>query len=297
LFEELQALIEVKSNHFESVFDRIEHQCECEGVPSSSIGLHFVRYDLDGVSNWQGVIDLILGYITHYCFSAQKRGDLSAYEQNQNYRRARQLFRDDPKSGQPGELLIYLFIEAVLKAPQVLKKMPLTTNPKEERKGSDGVHLRMIEGGLMELIFAEAKLYADFGSALKHAFKSITEFYTSPTKALEKSYFTKGFSEIPDHLKELVISFFEGENLHRSREVYACLVGFDWPEYECLADERRVDFVKEFQSRYAAWAQETMQPHLKKSMESFAHKHLRLEFFFVPFESVSDFRGMFLNAL
>jgi len=290
-------MLEVEETHFDSVFDCVEHQCTCRGVPSSSIGLYFVRHDLSGQSNWGGLIRLILGYITQYCFNAEKRKNLSEYERNQNFIQATKLFRDDPKTGQPGELLAYLFIEAVLKAPQVLKKMPLTTNPNEERKGSDGVHLRMVEEDIAELIFAEAKLYGNFASALNSAFKSITEFYTSPTRALEKSYFTSIFSEIPAAHQELVKSFFEGKNLDKSREAYVCLIGFDWLEYECLADERREIFVSEFKSRYAKWAQETMLLHLEKRVEAFPHKHLRLEFFFLPFLSVDQFRKAFLESL
>jgi cyclopropane fatty-acyl-phospholipid synthase-like methyltransferase len=149
----------------------------------------------------------------------------------------------------------------------------------------------------VELIFAESKLYADFSSGLESAFSSMTEFYRSPTKVLEKSYFTNGFSETPESLQDLAKSFFEGENLDKSREVYACLVGFDWNQYECLADQRRAEFVKEFKDRYTKWAKETMQLQLEKRIAGFPHKHLRLEFFFVPFKSVAEFRLKFLESL
>lgn len=290
-------MIEVAIDHFEGIFDCIQHECECPGVPSSSINLYFVRHDSDGVSNWNGLIGLILGYITQYCFSAEKRAGLSEFERNQNYQKAKQLFRDDPKTGQPGEILIYLFIEAIMKAPQVLKKMPLTTNPKEERKGSDGMHLRMTDEGIVELIFAESKLYGSFKAALDRAFESMGEFYTSPTKALERSYFTKGFTEISPELQELVVSFIEGKNLEKSREVYACLIGFDWAEYGCLTDERRAAFVKEFKARYGTWAEDTLLGHLTDHVIKFPHKHLKLEFFFVPFPDVANFRKQFLGAL
>ncbi len=226
-----------------------------------------------------------------------KESGLSEFERNQNYENAKQLFRDDPKTGQPGEILIYLFIEAVMKAPQVLKKMPLTTNPKEERKGSDGVHLRMTNEGFAELIFAESKLYGRFTDALNKAFVSMKDFYSSPTKALERSYFTKGFTEIPAELQDLVVSFIEGKDLDKSREVYACLIGFDWAEYKCLTDHRRQAFLKEFKNRYGLWAKEKMLTELNGNVSAFPHKHLKLEFFFVPFSSVADFRKQFLEAL
>ena len=290
-------MLEVKPEHFESIFERLEYTATCPGSPSTSIGLYFVRHDRDGQPNWKGLVGLILGYITQFCFTAEKRKELTEFERNAINQQARELFRKDPKTGQPGELLVYLFIEAVLGAPQVLKKMPLTTNPNEERKGSDGVHIRITDGGLLELIFAEAKLFQTFNNALAKAFKSMGDFYTSPTKALEKSYFTKGYSEVPEPLKDLIVSFLEGKNVNNSREVYACLVGFDWAEYKCLTDSRRAAFVEEFKERYIAWAQRTMIVQLQERIASFPHKHLKLEFFFVPFESVAEFRKAFLDSL
>ena len=77
----------------------------------------------------------------------------------------------------------HFLIEAVLQAPQVLKKMQITTNPNDERKGSDGVHIRWTNNEeVLEVIFAEAKLYKDFATALTNAFISMTDFHNSATK-------------------------------------------------------------------------------------------------------------------
>jgi Cap4 SAVED domain len=297
LKSELQGLLEVQPKHFDGVFARVEHQCQCTGVASASLCLHFVRHDATGEQNSAGVIKVLLGYITQYCLSSEKRKDLDEFDRNLNNLKARELFRNSPNSGQAGEFLAYLFIESVLKAPQVLKKMPLTTNTEDERKGSDGVHIRMTDDGLMELIFAEAKLVANFSGALSKAFTSMKTFHTSGAKLLEKTYFTSSFGELPTAIQADVVSFFEGVNFDKSREVYACFIGFDWDEYKCLLDDRRALFVKEFEERYKAWAAATIVPALENKIGEFPHKHIRFEFFFLPFRDVAAFRQAFLDAL
>jgi len=107
LKEELQALLQVQFKHFEDVFARIEHTCECTNVASTSLCLNFVRHDATGEQNLAGVIKLLLGYITQYCLNSEKRKDLGEFERNINDQRARELFRQDANSGQAGEFLAY----------------------------------------------------------------------------------------------------------------------------------------------------------------------------------------------
>jgi hypothetical protein len=298
LKDELAALLEIRRKDFDDLFSSVEHEITCEGVPVTSIRLHFVRHDNAGKINLQKVVDTLIAYITQYCLNCERRKDLDEVERNKNFIEARKLFRSNPRSGQAGELLLYFFIEGVLGAPQVLKKMSITTNTEEERKGSDGVHLRWDEQDqVLEVIFGESKLHAKFSGAVADAFKSMSSFHSSPTKAHEVRLFTNTFSTLPEGLKGKVISYVEGEHKFLSREVHACLVGFNWKDYLCLNDERREAFVKEFKARYIAWASSEARPLLKKHIEAFEHKHLRFEFFFLPFLDVAEFRQKFTDAL
>jgi len=210
---------------------------------------------------------------------------------------ARDLFRLTDKTGQVGELLIYFLIEAVLGAPQALKKMPLSTNPMEERKGSDGIHLRWDEADeVLEIIFAESKIWSSFSGALADAFKSIDSFHDSRTKQHEINCFTAGFSALSSDLQERVISYVDGENASHSRHVHAFLIGFDWAEYKCLDDGRRTAFVREFEARYLKWAS-THKGLINEKLRNTKHKHLHFEMFMLPFQDVEAFRRWFLEAL
>lgn len=297
LQDTLDNLISVTQADYDATLSHVEHEIACEKPPAATIRLHFVRTDANGEPRFRNLARLLVRYITLFCFKAERRKDLTEVERNEAFMQARDLFRNCRSSGQAGELLVYFLLETVLHAPQVLKKMTMTTNPKEERKGSDGVHMRWIQdSGVLEIIFAESKLWKSFAAALTDAFKSMEQFHESPTKAHEINAFTSGFSCLDQDLQQKVLSYVEGENSSNCRFVHACLIGFDWQEYECLEDERREGFIKYFEDRYRAWADE-MRDSLNGKLKAFKHKHLQLEFFMLPFKDVEAFRGWFNEEL
>lgn len=235
----LHALLEVDKKHYSELFSTIEHEISCGEVPPASVRLHFVRHDAGGLVSIGKVVDTLISYITHFCLTSARRAGLGEQARNRAFVEARRLFRDSPTSGQPGELLVYFLIEAVLQAPQVLKKMLITTNPNDERKGSDGVHIRWAPGGeVLEVIFAEAKLHKDFTAALASAFASMTDFHNSATKDLEINYFLNTFPVLNAEQQKVISSYVEGENKDKCQQVHVCLIGYTWKEYECLKDSK-----------------------------------------------------------
>jgi len=297
VFQSLESLLEAQRSDYDANFSHIEHEIVCSAPPVATIRLHFVRADASGEPRFRELARLLARYITHYCFKAERRRDLSERQRNEMFMQARDLFRMSENSGQVGELLIYFLLETVLHAPQCLKKMPMTTNPKEERRGSDGVHLRWDDdAGVLEIIFAESKMWKSFSDALGDAFKSIETFHDSRTKHHEVNAFTSGFSNLDAVLQQRVVSYIEGQNSSNCRLVQACLIGFDWPEYQCLTDERRATFVNEFEDRYRDWAI-GIGDHLNEKLSAFKHKHLRFEFFMLPFIDVEAFRTWFVQEL
>ena len=293
----LNSLLEVSQADYSKLFSTIEHGIVCKDIPPASIRLHFIRHFAGGLVPLNDLVETLISYITHFCLAAERRAGLGEQARNKAFLEARKLFRKTNTSGQPGELLVYFLIEAVLQAPQVLKKMLITTNPELERNGSDGVHVRWA-GDMLELIFAEAKLHKSFGNALTQAFKSITDFHNSATKGLEINFFLNTFNLLSSEQQKIVKSYIEGENKGKCSEVQVCLIGHTWDEYQCLKDRDKKDaFLKEFEARYLQWAETTMKPCLECELTTFTHSHLRFEFFFLPFTSVDDFRTLFLESL
>lgn len=114
--------LEINSADFQALFETLEHTVECTSAVPVEIGLHFVRHDQGGMPMFDQLALTLASYITNFCLTASRRKDLDENGRNRAFLEAKELFRKNPQSGQAGELLIYFLIEAVLGAPQVLKK-------------------------------------------------------------------------------------------------------------------------------------------------------------------------------
>jgi hypothetical protein len=284
LKKHLDHLLAIRQSDFNSLFKHVAHDITCAHVPPSSLRLHYVTHDATGEPQTKRVAEMIANYITHYCFSAKRRSGLNEAQRNATYREAKRLFRPSADSGQAGELLAYIFIEAVLEAPQVLQKMPITTNPNDERKGSDGIHMRWHDtDAVLELIFAESKIWGSFAGALRDAFASMETFHQSITKDLELTIYSPFFLDLDELFRERIMSYMQGDNIDKTRQRQACLIGYDWDEYAALQDpQKRLAFVKLFEDKYKLWASETMSPLLQRRLGRFSHKYLLFDFLFCP---------------
>jgi hypothetical protein len=296
--DDLNRLIEVRRADYDAHFAHVEHRMAIATYPDARVRLHYVRHDASGRCRFEELARKLVNYITLYCYSASRRQDLHEVDRNELFQKAKDLFRKCDTSGQVGEILIYFLLEAVLGAPQALKKMPITTNPAEERKGGDGVHLRWDDADqVLELIFAESKVWQSFQAALSNAFQSMDAFHSARASAQEIDLFTASFVSLPEKTRDAVVSFIDGENVGKSRLVQACLIGFDWNEYACLDDHRREMFLAHFEDHYRCWAEEHAQTSISEKLEKFKHRHLRFEFFLLPFRDVAEFRKWFLKEL
>ena len=92
-------------------------------------------------------------------------------------KKAREKFKEYSKNdGELGELLLFCFLEAQLKAPKILSKLELKTSTKLYVNGADGVHFLELEDGNYQLIFGESKMYKEIKTAFDKALKSLYEF-------------------------------------------------------------------------------------------------------------------------
>lgn len=91
---------------------------------------------------------------------------------------AKKAFTDLDKSGEGGELLLFLLAERYLKIPQVLCKMALKTDSRMHYHGADGVYGRVGVDGVLQLYWGESKLFGDPISAIRECLASLAPFLT-----------------------------------------------------------------------------------------------------------------------
>ena len=207
------------------------------------------------------------------------------------------------KSGEPGEVILFMFLEAILGAPQIACKMYLKTSEKMPVHGSDSVHLGVGKSGPQLLLFwGESKLYCAVSSALDEIAKSISTFISSKSGRAPRE---RDLDIIVDHmdiedagLKTALTRYFdpyEKDSLNL-QEVYACFVGFDYcfrNTEKCLTNE---EIEEQFKKAYSDRVSAICELFAEKMKKSGLHQ-LKFHVFLLPFPSIADFRKQFFGHL
>lgn len=268
--------------------------------------LHHLKFDGNGQPMVKALAETLYQHIIDYCLAVQNRATpLTPQESARLTKEARKLFihpastpENPDTTGEAGEILLYFLLESVLGVPQVVAKMELKTNPNDELKGSDGIHMCWNEKDkLVDLFFGEAKLYQDVGGAITSALKSIDTFHNNGMLQHEFSMVTKHFKHADVSVKQAVAQLLElGAPTGDIRINHACLIGYNWKEYGNLPKMAAAALTDEFRKRYLADSQ-NLHNLLQKRFNTLQQTDLRFEVFFIPFPTVQEFRDAFNKAL
>lgn len=292
---DIKDYLEIKEEYYSNVFSNIDNKM----VNKSILRFHYIKFNPNNEPKFDLLIETIVEHITYYCFSISKRteSDYEAYK-NKLYREAARLFRQNEKSGELGELILWFLLESVLKAPQVVAKMDLKTNRNDEIKGADGIHVNISNDEILEIIFGEAKLYKNLSNAITEVFKSIENFLEKEQYKREYSLITSHFKWLKEEQQEKLLNFISGKiKADEIKMKFAILIGFDWNEYKKLQNPyEREKFVNEFQEIYKNEADEIKEKIIKK-FDGFKYSYYEFDIFFLPFESVDEMRKRFKSEL
>jgi hypothetical protein len=297
-FEGLANYLEALEGNYRACLDHVDHELEIDGV-EAVLRFHHPKFDANGVPKFESLATALVNHIISYCIESTKRPEsFGPAEGARLFRQARDLFRKQDESGEAGELLLYFLLETVLKVPQVVCKMSLKTNRKEEVKGSDGIHIGYdSEADCMVLYLGEAKLYQEYGAALKDAFASIQALHDQDQTGYEISLVTSHYKHLSDEMQERVCQYLDTTDpIGEHKICHACLIGFDWTKYSALTTEKRTEFVVKFKDEYMKHYQK-LRDKTGKIFETYAYRHMTFEIFFIPFVSVGDFRRAFKKML
>lgn len=138
---------------------------------------------------------------------------------------ADQKFRKGCPQGQFGELLLFNFIQHFFKAPPLLRKMQLTTNPAVERHGADAIHYRET-GDVRFFILGESKCYESkykFNAALQASIESIITSFNN----IENELILYQLDDFIDPELQKVASDLKDGKLSNVRFELVCLVAYE----------------------------------------------------------------------
>jgi len=213
---------------------------------------------------------------------------------------AKRSFTDLAKTGEGGEMLLFLLAERFLKIPQILCKMDLKTDTRMHYHGADGVYAGVTTDGVLKLYWGESKVYKNVSSAIQDCLSSIAPFLIEPEhEDAERERDLVLLSDKADlsdpALTDALKRYFD-KNSIQSRRVQYCgvaLVGFDADFYpgggaKAIGDEL---------AEAARLALETWRKRIGERLLTEKLEQFEIEFFCLPLPSAEEFRKSFLKAM
>lgn len=263
----------------------------------TKVRTHFLAFDANGNPAVDLFAAAVASSITDFCVPRarlmkamevwQTTGSTSAITSLQH--QARALFVDSEKSGEGGELLLFMLLEQILGIPQLISKMALKTSASMHVHGTDGIHASLSSEGILDLYWGESKLHKSTSSAFSECFESLAPYLAEDGAEsrqrdllLVRQNLDLGQRELTAHL----IKFFDEAEPEALQVRFrgACLVGFDHANYPNLK------LLTEIQGK----ALETAVQRWHSSIENHVGTHklheVNIDLFCIPFPSVQQLR-------
>lgn len=260
--------------------------------------IHWVPLDAHGRPRVHQLATRLADAIVDYCIPRSKGKDAleaqlrsgAKTKESQLKREAKSLFSNLEKSGEGGELLLYLLLESLLGIPQILCKMSLKTNSNMHFHGVDGVHAQLLENDNLAIYWGESKMHGDFSGALAACFSSIAPFlHDSGGGPLERDLILArdGVDLADRELSLRIAKYFDSDEPESLRAEMrgACLIGFSKTDYSSPFEADGVTVTSEVRQLLDGWMKQISGRVKGQSVDKF-----EMEVFCVPVPSADDFR-------
>lgn len=213
---------------------------------------------------------------------------------------AKRSFTDLAKTGEGGEMLLFVLAERFLQLPQILCKMDLKTDTRMHYHGADGVYAGLTPDGLLKLYWGESKVYNNAGAAIRDCLASLAPFLIEPdNEAAERERDLLLLSDKADltrtELTDALRQYFDKLSVMSKRVQYCgvALVGFDAPFYpaegvKAVSDE----IVEASRQALAEWSGK-----VGERLRAEKLGDIEIEFLCIPLPSADGFRAAFLKAM
>lgn len=272
------------------------------------IHCHCLSVDGNGKVQPKRLAEFMRNAVADYAIPRSKLAEAKQRDQRFNsteavselVEQAKRSFTDLAKTGEGGEMLLFLLAERFLKLPQILCKMDLKTDRRMHYHGADGVYAGITPDGLLKLYWGESKVYKDVKAAIRDCLKSLAPFLTEPDgedsdRECDLLLLSDKANLSDPNITDALKKYFDKSSPMSKRVQYCgvALIGFDSEVYPQEGVRAVADQVIEA-SRNALqdWSQYIGQ-HLKtEKLDQF-----EIQFLCVPMPSADGFRDAFLTAM
>ncbi len=307
---EFEALLRKSSEELSAYLEEVEVAFAIDGTKALT-NCHFIKLNANGQVRFKDFATFLATKVIDFSIPRSEIVDAEAHYQATGstskfvalQRKAVTLFSKLKKSGEGGEVLLYILIEELLKVPQILCKMNLKTSGQMHVHGCDGIHAKYDESsGLLSLYWGESKLYQSLDSGLTECLDSLKDFLLHTdgnTNAQDRDIqLVRSYIDLNDNnLEEAIVSYLDKDSDKYNKVLYkgACLIGFDYAQYPSTPNsDTSTDSIKEFiKKEIQSWKDK-----IKTKIGGFTNLgSFELHVFLIPFPSVQDFRDAFLKEL
>lgn len=294
---------------------RIEEVSFCVDISDTQAKgyCHCLKIDANGNLRLKDLVDFIDDRILEYAIPKKEIDEATKYLNETRStakisalrKKANSLFTDLEKTGEGGEILLYILIQEFLKLPQLISKMSLKTSGQVHYQGADGIHVKYDnEAKCLNLYWAEAKMYQDLNAAITNCFESLKGFLLDPlssnsTQERDLQLITSNIQvNVNDaELEEMLVAYFDKDNDLSNRVVYkgVCFIGFDYDQYPAKGDLSKTtdDIKKAIISHHQKWYDA-----IGKKIKTHTNLESKeIHVFLMPFRSVQEFRDCYLEAI
>lgn len=304
-------LLTKSKGEINSRIDTVVFDIEIKNTKSKAY-CHCLKIDGNGSIRLQDLIEFIDGKIVEYALPKKEIDEAFRYQQEtgspaktiQLRRKAVRLFTDLEKTGEGGEILLYILVQEYLKIPQLISKMSLKTSGKLHYQGADGIHVKFDTiNNSLNLYWGESKMYSNHTQAISECFKSIKSFLLDPIsyQSMQERDIELITANIANNvnnneLENALVRYFDKDDDLSNNLVYKgiCFIGFDFDGYTAkgivkTTQEVKNDIEKEIDSWYNSISNE-IKKHGKLNLKE-------IHVFLMPFPSVAEFRKYYLETI
>jgi len=271
---------------------------------------YFIKLDANGNLRKKDLLQFVAMKIVDYSIPKKQQIEARDYFIKYNStakvleleQKAKKLFTELDKTGELGEMMLYILTEEILNLPQIISKMTLKTSGKLHYQGADGVHFHYNElDDSLDLYWGESKMEKTITSALNNCFGSITPFLTDPnsydsTQNRDLELITSNISENINNkeLEDFLVKYFDlnSDSSNRLNFKGICFIGFDVKNYPSKPKEKTVNkLLDEFKLKISSWTKS-----IETQVDNYPDiKKFDINIFLMPFDSVDKMRSDFLK--
>lgn len=306
--EGLEKLLRGESARLEAYLREIQVSADIDGTKGKG---HFYYIDLDGNGRPRTkdfAAEVVLD-VLEYAVPRKAIEEAEEYRRKHNSNReilrlsdeAKLLFTSLKKSGEGGELLLYVLAESYLKFPQIICKMDLKTNAQMHYHGADGLYASVDEeSSKLALHWGESKLYADISLGIKECFSSLAKLLlaeggTGSSENRDLQLLKRYVNITDESLRGGVEGFFNKSHKNYKALIFKgiALVGFTQEGYPTEPNSMNTDELKDiFVNELRNWI-----PILSKEIGKNKLASYDIHTFLIPMPCVQDFRNSILLEL